>query len=56
MGLAAIASIAMINYILSENKKPVWACHSMNTSSAKLAEKMGFKKTSECSIIKSKET
>ena len=56
MGLAAIASTAMINYILSENKKPVWACHSMNTSSAKLAEKMGFKKTSECSIIKSKET
>lgn len=56
MGFASTASIAMINYILAQNKKPVWACHFQNTASAKLAEKIGFKKVSECSIIKNKET
>lgn len=54
MGFATIAAKTMIKYILSENKKPVWACHSQNTASAKLAEKIGFKKVSECSIIKNK--
>ncbi len=56
MGFATIASKAMIKYILAENKKPVWACHSQNTASAKLAERIGFKKVSECSIIKNKES
>lgn len=56
MGFATIASIAMTNYILAQNKKPVWACHSQNIASAKLAEKIGFKKVSECSIIKNEET
>lgn len=56
MGLATIVSVAMINYILAENKKPVWACHSQNTASTKLAKKIGFKKVSKCSIIKNKET
>ena len=46
MGFATIAAKTMIKYILSENKKPVWACHSQNTASAKLAEKIGFKKVS----------
>lgn len=55
MGFAAMASKAMIKYILSENKKPVWACHSQNTASAKLADRIGFKKINECSVIKSRE-
>ena len=54
MGFATIASKAMIKYILNENKTPVWACHSQNTASAKLAEKIGFKRINECSIIKNK--
>lgn len=51
-GLAAIVSQAMINYALSEGKAPVWACHYKNIASAKLAEKTGFEKVSECFVMK----
>jgi len=54
-GYARIVSRAMVKYILSQNKTPVWACHYKNTISAKLAEKIGFYKVAECYVIKRKE-
>lgn len=51
-GLAVIAAKAMIDYAISVGKAPVWACHSQNTGSRKVAEKTGFKKTAECAVIK----
>ena len=51
-GLAVIAAKAMIDYAISVGKAPVWACHSQNTGSIKVAEKTGFKKTAECAVIK----
>jgi len=51
-GLASIVSKAMIEYCLNQAKSPVWACHCSNTASAKLAEKVGFSKTSECYVIR----
>ncbi len=53
-GLASIVSRAMIKYCLSQAKSPVWACHCGNTASAKLAERVGFKKTTECYVIRKK--
>lgn len=53
-GFAAIVAKAMLEYILSENKRPVWACHYQNLASAKLAEKLGFDKIAECYVINSK--
>ncbi|MDE5620626.1 MAG: GNAT family N-acetyltransferase [Ruminococcus sp.] len=52
MGLGAIVAEKMIQYILNQNKRPVWACNSINIPSQKLAEKLGFVKTSECFTIK----
>lgn len=54
-GFATIVSKAMIKYTLAESRYPVWACHYKNTASAKLAEKIGFVKASECFIVKIKE-
>lgn len=51
-GLAAAAAKMMIKYAFDVGKSPVWACHCNNTASKRLAEKIGFVKTSECSIIK----
>ncbi len=51
-GLAAAAAKMMINYSFDAGKSPVWACHCNNAASKRLAEKIGFAKTSECSIIK----
>ncbi|MBR4021598.1 MAG: GNAT family N-acetyltransferase [Ruminococcus sp.] len=53
-GFAVIVAKAMLEYILSENKIPVWACHYQNLASAKLAEKLGFDKIAECYVINSK--
>ena len=50
-GLAAAAVSAMADYIQSIGKSPVWACHCMNIASQKLAEKSGFVKTGECTVI-----
>ncbi|MBO5473403.1 MAG: GNAT family N-acetyltransferase [Lachnospiraceae bacterium] len=54
-GLATVVAKAMIQYILSANKVPVWACHCQNIASAALAGKLGFIKTGECSVIKRRE-
>ena len=51
-GLATVVSKEMLKYILSERKRPVWACHFQNIASAKLAKKLGFEEVDECSIIK----
>lgn len=51
-GLAAVVSSRMIQYILEQNKKPVWACYAQNMASQALAEKIGFEKTGECLIVK----
>lgn len=53
-GLGMIVANKMIEYTLEQAKKPVWACHYKNTASEKMAEKQGFNKVSECSVIKSK--
>lgn len=53
-GLGMIVANKMIQYTLEQAKQPVWACHYKNTASEKMAEKLGFIKVSECSVIKSK--
>ncbi len=55
LGFAAVVSSRMIQYILAQNKKPVWACHAQNMASQALAEKIGFEKTGECLIVKKEE-
>lgn len=52
-GLGIIAARKMLQYVLGQDKRPVWACHAKNTASAKMAEKLGFTKVAECSVIKS---
>jgi len=54
-GFATAVSTAMIKYVLAQNKTPVWACHYKNIASAKLAERSGFHKISECYVIKRKD-
>lgn len=54
LGLAYIAAKQMIQHCLHEHKKPVWACHSQNIASRKLAEKLGFVKTAECRTVSRK--
>lgn len=51
-GLGAVVSDKMIRYCFQQNKRPVWACHSNNIASQKLAEKAGFEKVSECFTLK----
>lgn len=51
-GLGAIVSDKMIQYCFQQQKRPVWACHSNNIASQKLAEKLGFVKVSECFTIR----
>lgn len=53
-GLGMIVANKMIQYTIEQAKGPVWACHYKNAASEKMAEKLGFIKVSECSIIKSK--
>lgn len=52
IGLAYIVAKQMIQYCFNQHKRPVWACHSENVASRKLAEKLGFAKTSECWTVK----
>lgn len=54
-GLAAAAAKMMIKYAFDVGKSPVWACHCNNAASKRLAEKIGFVKTLECSIIKTEQ-
>lgn len=51
LGFAYIVAQMMIKYCFDQHKSPVWACHSENTASVKLAEKLGFVKTSECFTV-----
>ena len=53
-GLGMIVANKMIQYSTQQAKEPVWACHYKNAASEKMAEKLGFIKVSECSVIKSK--
>lgn len=41
--------------IVHDNHIAAWACHYQNIASKRTAEKIGFVKTAECSIIKRKE-
>lgn len=52
LGLAEIAAKKMIEYCFERDKRPVWACHSENTASWKLAEKLGFMQTAKCFTVK----
>lgn len=51
-GLGLIVAKKMIQYAVSQGKKPVWACHYKNTASEKMAEKLGFVKGAECYVIR----
>ncbi len=51
-GLAAAAASGMIDYILQQKKKTVWACHAKNTASQALAMKIGFRKHAESYTIR----
>jgi len=51
-GLGLIAAERMVQYCIEQGIKPVWACHSQNTASMKMSEKLGFILESECSVIK----
>lgn len=52
LGLAEITAKKMIQYCFEQRKRPVWACHYKNIASQKLAEKLGFLRTSECFTVK----
>jgi RimJ/RimL family protein N-acetyltransferase len=41
-GLATILAKRMVQYILEEQKKPVWECHTQNMGSRSVPEKVGF--------------
>ncbi len=43
-GSARIATGALIKYLLSMKKVPIWSCGSSNTASAHLAESLGYRK------------
>ena len=51
-GLAAAAANEMIRCALSVGKKPVWACHSGNTGSKRVAQKLGFGLIGECFTVR----
>ncbi len=51
LGLAAAVAEKMMEYCFEQQKRPVWACRADNIASKKLAEKLGFVKTSECWTI-----
>jgi len=51
-GYARAAVSAMIEYIIAQHKKPVWACHAQNAASGRLAESVGFVQTAECCTVR----
>lgn len=53
-GLGMIVAQKMMQFTIEQGRKPVWACHYQNAASAKMAEKLGYVKTCECTIIKRK--
>ncbi len=50
-GLAVAAAVKMAEYVKSQGKTPVWACNEENIASARTAEKAGFIKAAECTIL-----
>ena len=51
-GLAAGVAAKMCEAVLALGKKPVWACSTMNTASAKTAERIGFRNVREKNVIR----
>ena len=42
----------MIQYCFEQRKRPIWSCDANNTASQKIAEKLGFVKSSEYITIR----
>ena len=53
-GLAAGVAGKMCEAILELGKKPIWACSTKNEASAKTAERIGFTKVREKTVIRKK--
>lgn len=51
-GLGLIVAKKMIQYAISQGRKPVWACHYKNAASEKMAEKLGFVKTQTIRVLR----
>ena len=47
-----IAAERMIQYCFEQYKSPVWSCDVKNIASQKIAEKIGFVKSSEYTTIR----
>lgn len=52
MGLATYACVALIDYCLARKLLPIWSCRLENTSSYKLALKLGFEPVKELPYYK----
>lgn len=52
MGLGFAAAEKMIQYCFEQSKRPIWSCDVNNTASLKIAEKLGFVKSSEYITIR----
>lgn len=51
-GLAYAAAELMLRAVISDGRRPVWACISENKGSRHIAEKLGFEVAGECRVIK----
>lgn len=51
-GLAAGIAAKMCEAVIALGKEPIWACSTMNTASAKTAEKIGFVNVREKTVIR----
>ena len=54
-GLAVCAAAAVMQAIIRQGKTPVWACHAANTGSVKTAQKLGFRQTHTCTVLRKRE-
>ena len=52
MGLGFAVAEKMIQYCFEQRKRPIWSCDANNTASQKIAEKLGFVKSSEYITIR----
>ena len=51
IGLGTAAAERMIRYCIEQRKRPVWSCDANNAASQKTAERTGFVKCSEYTVI-----
>ena len=51
-GLAACAAAAVMREAVRRGKAPVWACSTANIASAKTAQKLGFRHTHTCTVLR----